>query len=65
MTCTLSPQQYFHYLVFNLTGLKLRLETLNFSCLDVMESEPPIDGVMTQTLQCKLEDRLHLPSNVN
>lgn len=56
MTCTLSPQRYFHYLVFRRTELKLRLETVNFLCWGLMELEPVIGGVVMQNLQCKLED---------
>lgn len=56
MTCTLSPQRYFLYLVFHGTELKLRLETVNFLCWGLMELEPVIGGVVMQNLQCKLED---------
>lgn len=44
LKCTLSPQRYFPYLVSNLSELKLRLETRNFSCLGVMELEPLTSG---------------------
>lgn len=65
MTCTLSPQQYFHYLFLNLAGLKPKLEAVKFLCLDVVELEPLINGVMIQNLQCKLGDWIHLPFYVS
>lgn len=53
MTCTLSPQHDFHYLFFHLPGLKPRLETVDFLCLEAVELEPLLNHVMMKNLQCK------------
>ena len=59
MTCTLSPQHDFHYLVFHLPGLRPRLETFHFLCLEL---ELLINHVMMQNLQCKLRKYILLYS---
>lgn len=65
LKCTLSPQRYFPYLISNLSDLKLRLETTNFSCLGVMELEPLTSGVVLQGSRCKLGDGMHVLSCMN
>lgn len=65
MACSLSPQWYFHYLVFNFTELQLRLVTVNFLCLGVTEWAPLITDVAMQNLQCKLGDWIRFPFCMN
>lgn len=45
---------------FHLPGLRPRLETVNFLCLEAMELEPLINHVVMQNLQCKLRKCIHL-----